>query len=109
MPNKPEASVITLAVPFGGAAEAGVGALGGDASSSPFVGEASVEMEALDSSSHRQLAAFIETRAAKKFNVARTSRPSTTRALHCSSTSSSVRGRRAPRSRSGGWRRIWQR
>jgi len=69
VPNKPEASVITLAVPFGGVAEAGIGALGGDAGSSPFVGEASVEMEALDSSSHRQVAAFIETRAAKKFNV----------------------------------------
>jgi hypothetical protein len=69
VPNKPEASVVTLAVPFGGVAEAGIGALGGDAGSSPFVGEASVEMEALDSSSNRQMAAFIETRAAKKFNV----------------------------------------
>ena len=69
VPNKPEASVITLAVPFGGVAEAGIGALGGDAGSSPFVGEASVEMEALDSSSQRQVAAFIETRDAKTFNV----------------------------------------
>lgn len=69
VPNKPEASVITLAVPFGGVAEAGIGALGGDAGSSPFVGEASVEMEALDSGSQRQVAALIETRAAKKFNV----------------------------------------
>jgi hypothetical protein len=54
---------------FGGVAEAGIGVLGGDAGSSPFVGEASVEMEALDSSSNRQVAAFIETRAAKKYNV----------------------------------------
>jgi len=69
VPNKPEASVIILAVPFGGVAEAGIGALGGDAGSSPFVGEATVEIEAMDSSSHRQVAALIETRAAKKFDV----------------------------------------
>jgi len=69
VPNKPEVSVITLAIPFGGVAEAGIGALGGDAGSSPFVGEATVEMEAMDSNSHRQVAAYIETRAGKKFNV----------------------------------------
>jgi len=33
VPNKPEASVMTLAIPFGGVAEAGIGALGGDAGS----------------------------------------------------------------------------
>jgi hypothetical protein len=69
VPNRPEASVVTLAIPFGGVAEAGLGALGGDAGSSPFVGEATVEMEAMDSRSNRQVAAYIETRAAKKFNV----------------------------------------
>ncbi|WP_296897527.1 DUF3313 domain-containing protein [Thiohalocapsa sp.] len=69
VPNKPEASVITLAVPFGGVAEAGVGALSGKAGGSPFIGHASVEIEALDSQSHQQVAAYIETRAAKKFDV----------------------------------------
>jgi hypothetical protein len=69
VPNKPEASVVTLAVPFGGVAEAGIGALGADAGSSPFVGAASVEMEAMDNSSNRQVAAYIETRAAKKFDI----------------------------------------
>jgi hypothetical protein len=69
VPNKPEASVITLAVPFGGVAEAGVGALSGKAGGSPFIGHASVEIEALDSESHQQVAAYIETRAAKKFDV----------------------------------------
>jgi hypothetical protein len=42
--------------------------LGGDAGSSPFVGEATVEMEAMDSNSNRQVAAYIETRAGKKFD-----------------------------------------
>jgi hypothetical protein len=69
VPNQPEASVITLAVPFGGVAEAGVGALSAEAGGSPFVGHASVEIEALDSESHRQVAAYIETRAAKKLDV----------------------------------------
>ncbi|QQO56604.1 MAG: DUF3313 family protein [Thiohalocapsa sp. PB-PSB1] len=69
VPNKSEASVITLAFLFGGVAEAGVGALSRKAGGSPFIGHASVEIEALDSESHQQVAAYIETRVAKKFDL----------------------------------------
>jgi hypothetical protein len=68
VPNKPEASVVTLVVPFLWIGEAGAGAAEGKAGSTPFVGEATVEMEALDSETHTRVASFIERRAAKKYN-----------------------------------------
>jgi len=69
VPNKPEASVVSLAVPFLWVGEAGAGAAEGKAGSTPFVGEATVEMEALDSTSSKQIAAYIETRVGKKYNI----------------------------------------
>jgi hypothetical protein len=67
VPNKPEASVVTLVVPFLWAGEAGAGAAEGEAGSTPFVGEATIELEAMDSQSSKQLAAYIETRVGKKY------------------------------------------
>lgn len=68
VPNQPEASVVTLVVPFAGFAEAGAGAATGHAGSTPFVGQASVEMEMLDSENHTQAGAYIETRVGKKYD-----------------------------------------
>ena len=68
VPNKVEASVVTLVVPYVWIGEASAGAAEGEAGTTPFVGEASIEMEALDSLSHDQVAAYISTRAAKKYN-----------------------------------------
>jgi hypothetical protein len=68
VPNKPEASVVTLVVPYLWVAEGGAGVAEGKAGSTPFIGEATVEMEALDSKSSKQVAAYIETRVGKKYN-----------------------------------------
>lgn len=68
VPNKPEASVVTLAVPFLWVGEAGAGAATKEVGSTPFVGEATVEMEALDSKTQKQVAAYVETRTAKKYH-----------------------------------------
>ncbi|TNF96100.1 MAG: DUF3313 domain-containing protein [Gammaproteobacteria bacterium] len=67
VPNKPEASMVTLVVPFLWVGEAGAGAKEGEVGSTPFVGEATVEMEAMDSVSNQQIAAYIETETAKKY------------------------------------------
>ena len=68
IPTKPEASVVTLVVPFVWMGEAGAGVAGGEAGSTPFVGEATVEMEALDSLSSEQIGAYIEHRVGKKYH-----------------------------------------
>jgi hypothetical protein len=68
VPNKPSASVVSLAVPFLWVADAGTGVAKGETGSTAFSGEATVEFEALDSVSTRQVAAYIETRAGKKYN-----------------------------------------
>lgn len=68
VPNKPEASVTTLVVPFLWVGEAGAGAVTKEVGATPFTGEASVEFEALDSVSSNQLAAYIETRLGKKYD-----------------------------------------
>jgi len=70
VPNKPEASVVTLVVPFSWIADAGSGVAKGDAGSTVFTGAATVEVEALDSDSSKQLVAFIETESGKKYNWA---------------------------------------
>jgi hypothetical protein len=67
VPNKPEASVTSLIVPFMWVGEAGVGAATKEAGATPFTGEATIELEALDSVSSQQLAAFVETEVGKKF------------------------------------------
>lgn len=69
VPNKPEASVASLVVPFLWVGEAGAGAAKGETGSTPFVGEATVELEGLDSETHKQVVAFIDTHPAKKFDV----------------------------------------
>jgi len=68
VPNKPEASVVSLVVPFLWLGEAGAGAAKGKTGSTPFLGSATVELEALDSESNRQVAAYIETRVGKKYH-----------------------------------------
>ncbi len=68
VPNKPEASVATLVVPFLWVGDAGAGVAQGNVGSTPFVGHASIELEALDSASSEQVAAYIETRMGKKYN-----------------------------------------
>jgi hypothetical protein len=49
-------------------ADAGAGAAQGSVGSTAFVGHASIELEALDSASSEQVAAYIETRMGKKYN-----------------------------------------
>jgi len=61
VPNKPETSVVTLVVPFLWVGDAGAGAAQGNVGSTPFIGHASIELEALDSESSDQVAAYIET------------------------------------------------
>lgn len=68
VPNQPAASVTTLVVPFLWVGDAGSGVAKGDAGSTIFTGEASIEGEALDSVSSEQLDAFIQTSVAKKYN-----------------------------------------
>jgi hypothetical protein len=68
VPNKPEASVVTLVVPYLWIAEGGAGVAEGKAGSTPFLGEATVEAEALDSKTNKQVAAYIEERVGKKYN-----------------------------------------
>ena len=68
VPNAPEASVVSLVVPFMWVGEAGAGAAKGQVGSTPFLGEATVEAEALDSESSKQVAAYIEERVGKKYN-----------------------------------------
>jgi hypothetical protein len=67
VPNKPEASVTSLVVPFLWVGEATAGAVAREVGSTPFTGEATIELEALDSISSRQLGAVIETRVGKKY------------------------------------------
>jgi hypothetical protein len=59
VPNKPEASVVSLVVPFVWLGEAGAGAANDEPGSTPFVGQATVEMEAMDSVTSQQTAAYI--------------------------------------------------
>jgi len=68
VPNKPEASVVTLVVPFAWVADAGSGVAKGETGSTMFTGEATLEVEALDSVSSQQLVAHIETEVGKKYN-----------------------------------------
>ena len=68
VPNQPGASVVTLVVPFVWIGEAGAGVAEGKAGSTPFLGEATVELEALDSQTNKQVAAYIEERVGQKYN-----------------------------------------
>jgi hypothetical protein len=70
VPNKPEASVVSLVVPFVWVADAGSGVVQDNPGSTAFVGEATVEMEALDSRSSEQVGAYIETHIGKKYHIA---------------------------------------
>jgi len=86
VPNKPSASVVSLAVPFLWVGEAGAGAAQRDVGATPFTGEATVEMEALDSRTGRQLAAYIETRIGKKYTWTQGLEKGVTDYLHAYST-----------------------
>ena len=68
IPTKPEASVVSLVVPFVWLGEAGAGVAKDEAGSTPFVGETTVEMEALDSVTSEQIGAYIEHRVGKKYH-----------------------------------------
>jgi len=68
VPNKPEASVVTLVVPFAWVADAGSGVAKGETGSTSFTGEATIEMEAMDSVSSQQVAAYIDREVGKKYN-----------------------------------------
>lgn len=69
VPNKPEASVVSLVVPFIWVAEAGAGTIDrGEVGSTPYTGEATIELEALDSATSKQVAAYIETRVGSKYS-----------------------------------------
>jgi len=67
-PNMVAASVTTLVVPFLWVGDAGSGVAKGEAGSTVFTGEASIEIEALDSVSSDQVAAYIQTQVGKKYN-----------------------------------------
>lgn len=68
VPNKPEASVVTLVVPFLWIGDAGAGVAEGNPGSTLFVGEATMELEALDSESSERIVGYIETRIGKKYH-----------------------------------------
>ena len=68
VPNEPAASVVTLAVPFLWVGDAGAGVAQGNTGSTPFVGESAIELEAVDSTSSEQIAAYIEARRPLKYN-----------------------------------------
>ena len=67
VPNKPEASVVSLAVPFAWVADAGSGAAKGELGSTAFTGEATIEMEAMDSVSSQQVGAYVDKEVGKKY------------------------------------------
>jgi len=67
VPNKPEASVVSLVVPFAWVVDAGSGVAKGQVGSTAFTGEATIELEAMDSLTNKQLAAYIDTEAGKKY------------------------------------------
>ena len=68
VPNKPEASVVSLVVPFLWVADAGTGVAKGETGSTAFTGEATIEMEAMDSVSSQQVGAYIDREVGKKYN-----------------------------------------
>lgn len=67
-PNDPGVSIITFVVPFLWIGEASAGVAQGDIGSTPFAGQATVEMEMVDSQTNNQMAAYIERRFGKKYN-----------------------------------------
>lgn len=67
VPNKPEASVVSLVVPFAWVADAGSGVAKGETGSTAFTGEATIEMEALDSVSSQQVGAYVDKEVGKKY------------------------------------------
>ncbi len=70
VPNNTAASVTTLLVPFLWLGDAGTGVATGDAGGTVFTGQATVELEVLDSVSSKQLGAHIETETGQKYNYA---------------------------------------
>ncbi len=70
VPNNTTASVTTLLVPFLWIGDASSGVATGDAGGTVFTGQATVELEVLDSATSTQLGAHIETQTGQKYNYA---------------------------------------
>lgn len=70
-PTKPQVSVITAIMPYGTgtAADIAMSAATGHKGHPPYLGEASIEAEFLNSETHEQVAAYVEQRLGKKFDV----------------------------------------
>jgi hypothetical protein len=68
--TKPLASVVVLVTPYATIADLASGVLTkGGAGSSPYVGDAAIEVEFLDGQTNEQLAAYVERRIGKKYDV----------------------------------------
>lgn len=66
VPTKTEMSVVVLVTPYATVADL---AAGGGSGSSPYLGYAAIEGEALDSVTHEQLIGYVERKLAKKYDV----------------------------------------
>lgn len=70
VPTKPGYSVIALVIPYATVADLASGAASkGGAGSSPYLGEAAIEAEGLDSISNTVVFAYVEKRLGKKYDV----------------------------------------
>ncbi|MBA4417226.1 MAG: hypothetical protein C0392_04855 [Syntrophus sp. (in: bacteria)] len=68
--TKPLASVVVLVTPYATIADLASGAVTkGGVGSSPYVGDAAIEVEFLDGQTNEQLIAYVERRIGKKYNV----------------------------------------
>jgi hypothetical protein len=71
VPSRPEMSVVMLVVPYATVADLASGAATqeGDIGGAVYLGETAVEVDVLDSETNSQIAAYIEKRLPKKYNV----------------------------------------
>lgn len=70
VPTKRLASVVVLVVPYATVADLASGVFTkGGAGSSPYIGDAAIEAEFLDSVTNEQLGAYVERRIGKKYNI----------------------------------------
>ncbi len=65
-PTKTEVSMAVTAIPFGSVADF---AAGGGTGTASYLGAAAIEAEFVDSGSNEQLAAYVEKRAGRKYNI----------------------------------------
>lgn len=70
VPTKRLASVVVLVLPYATIADLASGLVTkGGAGSSPYIGDAAIEAEFLDSVTNEQLGAYVERRIGKKYNI----------------------------------------